>query len=190
MHKPGIAGNVPSGYKRIRCHMIYDVKHDGRHKARLVAGGHLTAPNMESVYYSVVSLQGVRLIIFLAELKKLQLWGADDGNAYLEATTKEKVYIVGGPEFGSLEGHSLVIDCALYGLRSSGLCWHQSFSRSMGFTPSKAEADIWMRENNGFYEYIAVYVDDLLIAARDTNSIVQTLQEKHKFKLKGVGSLT
>jgi hypothetical protein len=77
----------------------------------------------------------------------LQLWGADVGNTYLEATTKEKIYIVGGPEFGSLEGHSLVIDRALYGLRSFGLCWHQRFSdvlRLMGFTPSKAEADVWM----------------------------------------------
>jgi hypothetical protein len=42
------------------------------------------------------------------------------------------------------------------------------------------------RENNGLYECIAVYVDDLLIAATDSNSIVQKLQEKHKFKLKGV----
>jgi hypothetical protein len=40
------------------------------------------------------------------------------------------------------------------------------------------------------YEYIAVYVDNLLIAARDPNSIVQKLQEKHKLKLKDVGSLT
>jgi hypothetical protein len=101
----------------------------------------LTGPNTESVYSGVVSLRGIRLIVFLAELNKFQLWGADIGNAYLEATTKEKVYIVGGPEFGPLEGHSLVIDCALYGLRSSGLCWHQRFSdvlRFMGFTPSKA----------------------------------------------------
>jgi len=52
----GINGVVPSGYKKIRCHMIYDVKHDGRHKARLVAGGHLTDPNTESVYSGVVSL--------------------------------------------------------------------------------------------------------------------------------------
>jgi hypothetical protein len=60
----------------------------------------------------------------------------------------------------------------------------------MGFTPSKAESDIWMRENKGLYEYIVVYIDDLLIAARDPKSIVQSLQEKHTFKLKGVGSLT
>jgi hypothetical protein len=86
-----------------------------------------------------------------------------------------------------------VIDRALYGLRSSGLCWHQRFSdvlRSMGFTPSKAEAEIWMQENDCLYDYIAVYVDGLWIAARNPNSIVQNLQEKHKFKLKGVGSLT
>jgi hypothetical protein len=37
--------------------------------------------------------------------------------------------------------------------------------RSVGSNPSKADADIWIRENNGLYEYTAVYVDDLLIAA-------------------------
>jgi hypothetical protein len=70
--------------------MIYDVKHDGRHKAQLVASGHLTDPNTESVYSGVVLLQGI-LILFLAELNKLQLWGADVGNAYLEVTTNENV---------------------------------------------------------------------------------------------------
>ncbi|MFA9289535.1 MAG: reverse transcriptase domain-containing protein [Weeksellaceae bacterium] len=189
----GKGGEVPQGYKKIRCHMVYDVKHDGRHKARLVAGGHLTDPNTESVYSGVVSLRGIRLVVFLAELNALELWGADIGNAYLEALTKEKVYIVGGPEFGPLEGHTLLIFKALYGLHLSGLCWHQRFSdvlRAMGFNQSKAKADIWMRENDGIYEYIAVYVDDLLIAARDPKSIIDILSEKHKFKLKGVGPLT
>jgi hypothetical protein len=37
--------------------------------------------------------------------------------------------------------------------------------RLMGFTPSKAEEDIWMSENGGSYDYIAVYVDDLFLAA-------------------------
>jgi hypothetical protein len=84
--------------------MIYDIKHDGRHKAQLFAGLHLTDPNMESVNFGVVLLRGIRLIVFLVDLNKLQLCGADVGNAYLEATNKEKVYIFGGPAFGSLEG--------------------------------------------------------------------------------------
>lgn len=33
-HAPG-----PAGYKKIQVHFVFDVKHDGRHKSRLVAGG-------------------------------------------------------------------------------------------------------------------------------------------------------
>jgi hypothetical protein len=91
-------------------------------------------------------------VIFLAELNQLELWGADVGIAYLEALTKEKVYIIGGPEFGDLAGHTPLIFNALYGLRSSGLWWHQRFAdilHSMGFVQSRAESDIWMRENDG-----------------------------------------
>ena len=47
-----------------------------------------------------------------------------------------------------------------------------------------------MREKNKVYEYIAVYVDDLLIAACDPGEITTQLIENHKFKLKGVGPLT
>jgi hypothetical protein len=102
----GINCSPTSGCKKIWCHMVYDVKHDGRHKACLVAGGHLTDPNTESVYSGVDSLRGIRLVVFLAELNGLELWGANVGNAYLEAKAKKKVYIVGGSEFGSLEGHA------------------------------------------------------------------------------------
>jgi Reverse transcriptase (RNA-dependent DNA polymerase) len=92
-----------------------------------------------------------------------------------------------------LEGRTLLVEKALYGLRSSGLCWYQRFAdvlRAMGFIPSKAKADIRMRESNNLYEYIAVYVDDLLIVARIPKEIVRKLKEQHKFKLKGVGPLT
>ena len=34
-----------------------------------------------------------------------ELWAADIGNAYLEATTKEKLFIVAGPEFEVLQGY-------------------------------------------------------------------------------------
>ena len=44
--------------------------------------------------------------MFVAELNGLELWAADVGNAYLEAYTKEKVYIIAGPEFEKLEGHT------------------------------------------------------------------------------------
>ena len=42
--------NAPKDYTQIRVHLVFDVKHDGRHKARLVADGHLTSLPVESVY--------------------------------------------------------------------------------------------------------------------------------------------
>ena len=168
------------------------MKHDGRRKARLVAGGHLTKEPLESVCSGVVSLQSLRLVIFLAELNDLKLMQADVGNAYLEAKTQEKVYIIAGKEFEELEGHVLVIHKALYGLRSSGARWHERFAdtlREMGFTPSKADPDVWMRLVNDHYEYIAVYVDDLLIASKDPRSILDLLKTKYGYKLKGDGEV-
>jgi len=86
--------STPAGYKKIQVHFVFDVKHDGRHKARLVADGHLTDIPLESVYSGVVSLKGLRLVVFLAEHNHLKLWSTDIGNAYLEAMTSEKVYII------------------------------------------------------------------------------------------------
>jgi hypothetical protein len=124
----GHRGDAPSGYKKIRTHLVFDCKHDGRHKARMVADGHLTEIPIESVYSGVVSLRGLRTLVFLAELNGLETWATDIGNAYLEAETKERVYIHAGPEFGDREGHTLVIFKALYGLRTSGLRWHERFA--------------------------------------------------------------
>jgi hypothetical protein len=142
----------PTGYKKIHTHLIYDCKHDGRHKAQMVADGHLTDIPLES---GVVSLRGLQIITFLTE-------------------------------------HYLIIVKALYGLRTSGLRWHERFTdclRNEGFSPCKAEPDIWMRLNGDLYEYVATYVDDLCLGMLDPKSFKDTLQKKYNFKLKGTGPI-
>ena len=184
--------NPGPDWKKIRVHLVYCVKHCGRHKARLVAGGHLTDTPIDSVYSSVVSLRGIRLLTFIAELNGCEVWATDIGNAYLESFTKEKVYIVAGPEFGERAGCTLIISKALYGLKSSGLRWHERFAdvlRAMGFFPSRAEPDIWMRDKDDHYEYIGVYVDDLLIVSKNPQDIIDQLTKVHSFKLKGTGPI-
>jgi hypothetical protein len=79
-------------------------------------------------------------------------------------------------------------------MKTSGKRWHERFSevlKSEGFTPSKGGNDIWMRPNadKTKYEYLAVYVDDLLMAMEDPKSFCDTLKRKHKFKLKGDGPI-
>jgi len=143
----GVGFNPGSDCKRIRVHMAHTVKHDGRHKARLVAGGHLAETPIDSVCSSVISLRGVRLLAFLGELNDLKVWSTDVGNACLETHTKEKVCVIAGPEFSDREGHVLIISKAPHGLHSSGLRWSERLAdvfREMGFFASKAKKDIWM----------------------------------------------
>ena len=185
----------PTGYKKIRVHLVFDVKHDGRHKVRCVADGHLTDIPLDSVYSGVVSLRGLRIMLFLAELNQLEVWATDVGNAYLEAETKERIYIIAGSEFGARKGHILIIKKALYGLRSSGKRWHERFAdclRDEGFSPCKTEPDVWIRpsKDQSCYEMVAVYVDDLAIGMKEPKVFLETLKSKYKFKLKGSGPIT
>ena len=57
----------------------------------------------------------------------------------------------------------------------------------MGFSPSKAEDDIWMRHIDDHYEYIVQYVDDLCIISKDPAMIISLLKDKYNLKLKGSG---
>ena len=185
---------TPDGFQKIRVHFVYAVKHDGRFKARLVADGHLTKEPVESIYSGVVSLRSLRMVVFLSQLNNLEIWGADVGNAYLEAYTDEKLCIMAGPEFKELQGHLLIMVKALYGTRSGGARWHDrlfDILQELKFKPSKADPDVWMRPEPGgtCYEYIAVYVHDLAIAAKDPQAFCNELKKKYNLKLKGVGPL-
>ena len=186
----GIGVPIDADHHKINVRLVFDVKASGKRKGRLVARGDLTPEPDEAVYSSVASLRSLRTIIFLSELNNLQLWQGDIGNAYLESYTQEKVYFIAGPEFGPLQGHTMKIIKALYGLCSSGLRFHERLStvlQDFGFTRSYADPDVWMREGKHSYEYIVVYVDDLIVAMMDPKLFFDQLQAPPvNFKLKGV----
>ena len=79
----------------------------------------------------------------------------------------------------------------LYGLHSSGLRFHERLSsvlQNFGFICSFADPDVWMRDGGDCYEYILVYVDDLIVAMKDPKEFFDQLQAPPvNFKLKGVG---
>ena len=187
--------NAPPGYQKITVHLISAVKYDGRHKARLVADGHLTPEPVESIYSGVVSLRNLKLDIFLGKLNNLELWGANIGNAYLEAPIEEKLCIVAGPEFEDWEGYILGFSKTLYGLKSSGKRLAETLHdilKDMNFIPSRADQCIWLKKNIklNLYEYINVYIDDLCIAAQDPKGIINILKSKYTLEVKGDGPLT
>ena len=62
----------------------------------------------------------------------------------------------------------------------------------MKFLPSKADPCIWLRKAPILrcYEYIAVYVDDLCIAAESPSAIIQIFKSKYHLKVEGDSKLT
>lgn len=176
---------APTDHQKIPGFFVFDVKHDLRRKARFVAGGHVTNPPKEEVYSGVVGHESVHIAMFLAEHNGLDILATDVGNAYLHGVTREKVYIVAGPEFGEHEGKVMIIVKALYGLVSSAARWHEALSktlRSLGYSPSKADSDMWLKDCDTHYEYILAYSDDLLIISKNPKAIVVELKKKYILK--------
>ncbi len=139
-------------------------------------------------YSSVVRLDSIRLLNVIAKAQGLNVLAGDVGNAYLNADTKEKVYVRCGPEFGpELEGRIAIIKKSLYGLKSSGAQWHAHFAKTlymMGFQPTRFDNDVWIKErtDSSGYDYISTYVDDFLITAKDPWVYMKKLQEIYVIK--------
>jgi hypothetical protein len=139
--------SVPLGYKWIKCHMIFDVKMDFTRKAHYVAGGHMTNPPSSLTYSSLVLRDSICFAFVFAALNDINLLATDIGNAYLNAPAREKVYTTAGPEFGpELEGKSVLIVRALYGLKSSGAALRAHLANTLqqlGYTSCLADPDVW-----------------------------------------------
>jgi hypothetical protein len=179
------------GFQLIKCHMIFDVKlgENFRRKARFVAGGHMTAPPVTLTYASVVSRESVRIALVLSSLNGMTVLTADIQNAYLHANCREKIYIIAGAEFGSNCGKTMVITKALYGLKSSGAAFRSLLAEQLdniGYTASRGDPDVWLRPtmkgDRKYYEYVLVYVDDLLVVSFNPMQTMDELRQTFKFK--------
>ncbi|MEL6803635.1 MAG: reverse transcriptase domain-containing protein, partial [Bacteroidota bacterium] len=179
---------IPSDYQKVPLHMCFDVKWDGWHKAWLVAGGNWTAPDFQYDFNGTVSSESVRIGLFMAALNRLDVMVGDVSNAYLHAATKEKVYTVAGPEFGKDQGKTMIIEQACYGLRASNAAFGELLSavlRGLGWLPTRSDPKLWYRDAQDHYEYLATYVDDLMMFSRDPGRRMEEIQKT--FELKGVG---
>src|SRR6476620_9593700 len=121
----------------------------------------------------------MRLALVVGEANGKHPMVGDIGNAYLKAFTKEKVYFVAGPEFGERAGHILVIVKALYGLRTSGLRFHKRLAdalRAEDWKPLYCNADLWIKDVGELYDYLCVWVNDLLCIADNPEAFFDMLE--------------
>ena len=121
----------------------------------------------------------------------LEVLSADIGNAYINAPCRERIWCEAGLEFGSdIQGTVLIIERALYGLKSSAAAWRNMLAQTMldlGFKSCVADNDVWMKprtKENGleYYEYVLIYVDDILCFSEKPKEVMDSLSRLYRLK--------
>ena len=183
-HSPDTRFHKSDGWQYAPLRMIFDIKQeDLRHKARLVAGGHVVDSSHYTTFSSTIESLSVRLLRVIAIHHGLTLMTGDIGNAFVTAPCAEKIWTRAGPEFGDKAGSIIQIAKALYGLSTSSRAFHEFLGdtlRSLGFVPSRADQDLWYckSQDHDGYDYLAVHVDDILIAAKQPAKYMNAIEQQ------------
>ena len=183
---------VPIGFKKITCHLIFDIKFALTRKARYVGGGHLTTVPASMTYSSVVSWDSVQIMFLVAALNDLDIKMCNIGNAYLNAETRERLWFAAGSKWGDRAGYPVIIVRALYGLKSSGAEWKKTFAdyikHTLGFEPCiGADDNVYLKpekdkDGNEYYSYLIVYVDNVLLLHKDPDKYMNLINRDYRLK--------
>ena len=141
--------NIPVGWSKQSGHLAFDVKVDLTRKARWVLDGH-TSPDVDgSTFAGVVSRESVRIVLTYAALNCLNVYAADIQNAFLQAPSPQKHYIICGAEFGIENvGKVALIRRALYDGKTAGKDFRdhlRACMRHLKFEACLTDLDLWMR---------------------------------------------
>ena len=173
---------LPSTAKAIGCKWIFKIKRDAkgnieRYKARLVAKGFTQREHIdfEEVYAPVSQYATLRALLSTVADRDLELRQLDIKTAFLNGDLEEELYMNQPPGYETGGRRTVCrLRRALYGLRQAGRAWHVKLKKALqdlGFTASDADASLFTQHSGGDLIIVLVYVDDILIAARDLTAI-------------------
>ena len=200
MLQQGVMEPVTDPKKRpIDTKLILKIKRDStgnitKRKARLVAKGYrqVFGRDYTDTYAPVSRGSTVRALLATACIKKLKVFHSDIDCAYLNAPLKEEIYV----NIPSLDGGQKTtyrLHKALYGLKQAGHAWYNTLKAIMqkyGWQRCRSDSCLFKRRRNGQEQFMAVYVDDLVIVAKSEDDYLEIMGdlEKH-FGTKRMGEV-
>jgi hypothetical protein len=141
--------HLPEKKQALPSVLIFEIKRDGRYKARLVAGGHRQRLGLdfEETYASVGCYRTMRMMMAIAAHEDLELRQFDIRTTSLNAWLQEEGYLqVPAGLKGKLGKGEKVLRLrrAIYGLRQASQAWNEGELSRSGFVQSNADPSLWI----------------------------------------------
>ena len=145
------------------------------------------------LYAPVASKDALRLILATAAREGLEVSKLDVKTAYINAEMTREVYMRVPEGMDVPEGSVLRLKKCLYGLRTSGNRWNDLLNQEiedMGYTRANSDPCVYVKNDEGDLTFVAVTVDDILIATgsggAEHRRILKHMQEKYKMTDEGL----
>ena len=163
--------------------------------ARLVAKGFGQREDVDytETYSPVSTKDSFRIIMALLAHFNLELHQMDVKIHFLNGSLSEDVYMVQPNGFVESGKENMVckLKRSIYGLKQASRQWYLKFHNIVtfyGFQENVVDQCIYLRVSGSKYIILVLYVDDILLAANDTNFLLETKQMlSYNFDMKDLG---
>jgi len=186
----------PKNTKVVKSRWVLRIKDNDLHKARFCAKGFTQrwGEDYDEAYAPVVKYTSIRTLFALIAGHNAKVHQMDVNTAFLNSDIEETVYVEQpeGYEVPGKEDYVCLLRKTLYGLKQSPRAWFQLITTVLvDFDFQQCESDpcIFIHKNeNGEHTYIALYVDDLLIAGDNEEDIAKIKRRlSERFEMKDLG---
>ena len=191
--------DTPQGANIVSCKWVFKVKRlpsgqIDRYKARLVARGFSQQYGIDydETFAPVVRMESLRILLAIAAREDLEVHQMDVITAYLAGELEEEIYMELPAGLPNSQGKVCRLQKGLYGLKQSARIWNQRIGERLkqsGMLVTSSDHSVWV--NQDYSLILALYVDDIVLFARDEQEIrwIKGILNK-SFKMKDLGPIS
>jgi len=189
----------PKGKSVVSSKWLYKIKHaaDGsveKYKARFVARGFSQKEGIDydEIFAPVARYTTIRSVMSLASVLGWKLYQMDVKTAFLNGEVEQEVYVEQPDGFveHSKESHVCKLKKALYGLKQAPRVWYDridGFLRSLGFSKSSADPNLYFKVVENQPLILVLYVDDLFLTGEERQITWCKKKLTAEFEMKDLG---